>query len=499
MYYSGNIGVSLHKLQKDCIGHISYIQLESPDIDSKAILMEDLAQAAIDAALTTGASFADVRIENSTTTIIELNDGITRQSMASRLRGAGIRAFIDGAWAFAQTTDLTRDGMKETAKSVAKLAMATRKKVGERFSIDGPAYEDKVELKVKRPFESVTIDEKMQFAQLIDNQAREFDQRIVSTRTIYGELTSELYVANSLGTRVYLQNAIPNIISVPTAKDGPNRQRIQRSISLRSGFEEMETKAAQNIGVTAAKLAIDLLSSKAVEGGIYDVVLDPALNGVVTHEAFGHATEAENWIFHSTVLEDKVNKEVGPEYLNISDDPTLIGKRGSTEYDWEGTKTKKRYLVKDGVLTDLLNSLETSSRLGLEVNGAARSQSFMDVPQPRMSNTFMEPKDWDVEELIEETKSGILLCGFNYGYTQTAKGQFMFQASHGYTIENGELGTMVRDVSLAGNLLDILAKIDAIGKDFELEPGTCTKNGQSVPTMTGGPHARIRQVPVGGM
>ena len=73
MYYSGNIGVSLHKLQKDCIGHISYIQLESPDIDSKAILMEDLAQAAIDAALTTGASFADVRIENSTTTIIELN------------------------------------------------------------------------------------------------------------------------------------------------------------------------------------------------------------------------------------------------------------------------------------------------------------------------------------------------------------------------------------------------------------------------------------------
>jgi TldD protein len=461
--------------------------------------MEDLAQAAIDAALKTGASFADVRIENSTTTIIELNDGITRQSMASRLRGAGIRAFVDGAWAFAQTTNLTREGMKETAESVAKLAMATRNKVDERFSIDGPVYEDKVELNVKRPFESVTIDEKMQFVQLIDNQAREFDPRIVSTRTIYGELTSELYIANSIGTRVYLQNAIPRIISVPTAKDGPNRQRIQQSISLRSGFEEMETEAAQNIGVTAAKLAIDLLSSKAAEGGIYDVVLDPALNGVVTHEAFGHATEADNWISHSTVLEEKINKKVGPEYLSISDDPTLDGKRGSTEYDWEGTKTKKRHLVKDGILTDLLHSLETSSRLGLEPNGAARSQSFMHVPQPRMSNTFMEPKDWEVDELIEDTKRGILLCSFNYGYTQTAKGQFMFQASYGYVIENGERGTMVRDVSLAGNILDILARIDAIGKDFKLEAGTCGKDGQSVPTMTGGPHARIRQVPVGGM
>lgn len=461
--------------------------------------MEDLAQAAIDAALKTGVSFADIRIENSTTTIIELNDGITRQSIASRMKGAGIRAFIDGAWAFAQTTTLTSEGMRTTGESVAKLALATREKVAEKFIIDGPTFEEKVNLNVKKPFDSVSIDEKMDFVKLIDDQARDFDERIVSTRTIYGELSSEIYIANSLGTRVSLQNAIPRVISVPTAKEGPNRQRIQQSISFRSGFEEMETEQAQNIGTKAAKLAIELLSSKSAEGGIYDVVLDPALNGVVTHEAFGHAAEADNWPAHSTVLEDKINEEVGPEYLSISDDPTMAGMRGSTEYDWEGTKTKKRFMVKDGILTDLLHSLETSSRLEMEPNGAARAQSFMHVPLPRMSNTFMEPRDWDVDELIEDTKHGILLCSFNYGYTQSAKGQFMFQASHGYLIENGEKGTMVRDVSLAGSILEVLAKVDAIGKDFELEAGTCGKDGQSVPTMTGGPHARIRQVPVGGM
>ncbi|MGD9395569.1 MAG: TldD/PmbA family protein [Candidatus Thorarchaeota archaeon] len=461
--------------------------------------MEDLAQAAIDAALKTGVSFADVRIENSTTTIIEINDGITRQSTASRMKGAGIRAFIDGAWAFAQTTNLTRDGLQTTGESVAKLALATQEKVAERFTIDGPVFEDKVKLNVKKPFDSVSIEEKMEFVQMIDDQARDFDERIVATRSIYGELTSEIYIANSLGTRVSLQNAIPRVISVPTAKEGSNRQRIQESISLRSGFEEMETEEAQNIGTKAAKLAIDLLSSKAAKGGVFDVVLDPALNGVVTHEAFGHAAEADNWPAHSTVLEDMVKEVVGPDYLSISDDPTLTGKRGSTEYDWEGTKTKKRFMVKDGVLTDLLHSLETSSRLELEPNGAARAQSFMHAPIPRMSNTFMEPKDWNVNELIEDTKNGILLCGMNYGYTQPAKGQFMFQASYGYLIENGEKGTMVRDVSLAGNILEILAKVDAIGKDFELEAGSCGKDGQMVPTMTGGPHARIRHVPVGGM
>ncbi|MHA2119019.1 MAG: PmbA/TldA family metallopeptidase, partial [Candidatus Thorarchaeota archaeon] len=83
--------------------------------------MEDLAQAAIEAALKIGASFADVRIENTTTTIIEINDAVTKQSIASRMKGAGIRAFIDGAWAFAQTTDLTPEGMRSTGESVAKL------------------------------------------------------------------------------------------------------------------------------------------------------------------------------------------------------------------------------------------------------------------------------------------------------------------------------------------------------------------------------------------
>jgi TldD protein len=461
--------------------------------------MEDLTQAAIQAALKTGASFVDVRIENTTTTIIEINDAITKQSVASRMKGAGIRAFIDGAWAFAQTTDLSPEGMRSTGESVAKLALATKDRVEEKFEIDGPSFEGTFLMSLKKPFASISIDEKMDFVKMIDDQARDYDDRIVSTRSIYGELWSEIVIANSLGTYVSLQNSIPRIISAPTAKEGANRQRMQKSVGVRGGFEEMETEAAQNIGISAATLAIDLLSSESAKGGVYDVVMDPILNGVLTHEAFGHAVEADNWPAHSTVLEDKIGECVGPDFLSITDDPTLQGKRGSTEYDWEGTKTRKRHLVKDGILTELLHSLETSTRLEMEPNGSARSQSFMHPPLPRMSNTFMEPRDWDFDELLEDTKTGILLCSFNYGYTQPAKGQFMFQASHGYIIENGVKDQMVRDVSLAGNILEVLPKIDAIGNDFALDAGTCGKGGQSVPTMTGGPHARIRGVPVGGM
>jgi len=461
--------------------------------------MESLTEAAIEAALKTGASFADVRIENTTTTIIEITDGVSKRSMASHLKGAGIRAFIDGAWAFAQTTDLTTTGMRDTGISVAKLALATHEKVSDHFEIDGPTFTGKHKASVKTHFDDVSIEEKIAFVKSIDDQARLYDSRIINTKTIYGDLWSELFIANSLGTSIYIENSLPIIVSVPTAKDGASRQRAHLSIGSKGGYETMEKEGPQQIGESAAKRAIELLSSVSAKGGTYDVILNPILNGVMVHEAFGHACEADNWPAHTTVLEDKIGKSVGPEHLNISDDPTLKGLRGTFEYDWEGTKTVKRHLVNDGILTDLLHSLETSSRLGMPPNGAARAQSFMHSPLPRMSNTFMEPGDWDVDEMIADTKEGLMLCDFNYGYTNTAKGQFMFQAKHGYLITNGEIGQMVRDVSIAGNILEILSKIDAIGNDLELDAGTCGKSGQYIPDNAGGPHTRILQVPVGGM
>jgi TldD protein len=461
--------------------------------------MEELADAAIESALKEGVSFADVRIEDTTTTIIEISDGVTKRSMASRLKGAGIRAFRDGAWAFGQVADLSLSDMRETGRSVAKLALATRERVSEKYDIEGPVFRDKVKNRPALSFADVSIEDKIAFTKRIDDQARDYDTRVVNTNTIYGDLWTELYIANSLGTAVHIENSLPRIISAPTARDGANRQRAFKSFGARGGYEELEKATPQSIGTEAAKLAIQLLGSVAAQGGTYDVVMDPVFNGVMVHEAFGHACEADNWPAHTTVLEDKLGVAVGPEHLNISDDPTLPGERGSFEYDWEGTRTKKRELVKNGVLNDLLHSLETSSRMGLKANGSARAQSFMYPPIPRMSNTFMEPGDWKADELIQDTRNGILLCSFNYGYTEPSKGQFMFQASHGYLIKNGETGQMVRDVSIAGHILEVLMKVDAVANDFEMDAGSCGKGGQMVPDMSGGPHARIRNAPVGGL
>ena len=111
----------------------------------------------------------------------------------------------------------------------------------------------------------------------------------------------------------------------------------------------------------------------------------------------------------------------------------------------------------------------------------------------------MEPGDWTLDELIEDTKEGIIMCNVDYGYTDSTKGSFMFKSVHGQLIENGERSTVVRDASIAGQILDILPKIDAICNDFFYDAGSCGTQGQMAWVMSGGPHIRLKQVPVGGV
>ncbi|MFX1577287.1 MAG: TldD/PmbA family protein [Promethearchaeota archaeon] len=461
--------------------------------------MEDLAEIAIQSALDAGADFADIRIEETYQTKFEISNGISKTSLGAQLRGAGIRAFVDGAWAFAHVSDFTSNGMKKTGQQVAKTALAIRDRVAEKFDLSGPCFQDKIRMKVKQKFIDVPLEEKMALVRMLDDEVHDVDRRIANTQTIYRDLSTQLYIANSFGTSVWVENSLPRILLRITSKENGIRQRAWGETAGRGGFEVLDEIALCKIARESANLAIDLLNSKTVPGGIYDVILDPRLNAAMVHEAFGHPCEADHWVAQNSVLEGLLGHQVGPEFLSIVDDPTMPRERGSFEYDWEGTKTLKRSLVKAGILTELMHNLETATRMEMKPNGAARCQSFMYPPIPRMSNTYMEPGDWDLDELILDTKEGILLCDWNYGYTDHTKGQFMFQASYGYLIKKGEKTQIIRDVSLAGQIVEFLHKIDALGNKLGMSAGTCGKGNQLVPDNSGGPHARVLQVPVGGM
>jgi TldD protein len=115
-----------------------------------------------------------------------------------------------------------------------------------------------------------------------------------------------------------------------------------------------------------------------------------------------------------------------------------------------------------------------------------------------MSNTFIEAGDATEEEIFAECKNGIFLKGSRGGQVDPGRGIFQFNAEYGYLIENGECTTMVRDVSLSGEILTTLHGIVLCGNKRIMSPGYCGKGGQSVPVSDGAPHVLLNDAVVGG-
>jgi len=460
--------------------------------------MEDLAQIAIQTMLDAGAEFADIRLERTKEMKLEVVNSDVKTSTTALLKGAGLRAFIGGAWAFAQTSDLTNDGLLESGTEVVRIAKLTAQYITEPYQIKSKAYQASVEHNSKITLEDVSIEEKIQLLKELSTRSREYSSLVSRARATYQEQITELLVSNTLGTVVKVKHSLPLLKIFSHSRDGQRSHRGFKVLGGSGGFEVISGESAYDASEYASSLAVKLLTSKRASGGVQDIITDPDLTGVLAHESFGHACEADNWTSRSTILIDKFQEKLGVDELTITDDPTRKGLRGSFEYDWEGTKSKKRVLIDQGVLSELLHTLSTASILDAEPNGAARAQSFMFEPIPRMGNTFVEPGSWSLEEMVSDMKKGLLMCGVGGGYAISDKGQFMFRATHGYEVENGEIGQMIHGASVVGSHLDTLSKIKTVGKDTELYPGTCGKGYQLVPDTSGGPHLLLRGMNVGG-
>ncbi len=463
--------------------------------------MEDIARAAIDHALKLGAEFADLRIESATGTNIVVMDGKTKTLNVLAEAGCGIRAFVGGAWGFATTNTLTASSGKAAAASATKMAKAARAKAKVGFEIKAArAVTTREEYRCREKPSDVPIEDKLEHVLGQDKIMRRMDPRISSTNARYDDLEADRVVANSFGTMSRtLERWLTSSCSAWAGSEGMV-QRGHASTGSVGGYELIRGDEAQNTGLRAAEMAVRLLDSKPPPAGKFTCILDNKMTGLLAHEAFGHACEADAILAGASVLEGKVGVKVANEGVSLVDDPTIRDTFGYFSLDWEGVKAKKHVLIENGVLKGYMHNLETSSRMGVLPNGSARAQAYNSPPIIRMSNTYIAGGDWKREELFEGLKHGLLIQGGQYGYVEPAKGQFMFKCDEAYELRNGEVGQRFRDASLSGVILDVLKNVEALGDDFVLgDPGYCGKSGQDARTTDGGPHLRVKNVVVGGL
>jgi TldD protein len=357
------------------------------------------------------------------------------------------------------------------------------------------ALEDKIVSKPRRNPAKIPLAEKIQIATSLNKTVFDYDQRIKSCTIDYLDITGTNYFINNDGTYIEQDKLYVWSRVLATAKKGDVYVFVREEIGSTAGLEVFESETPETVGERIAKRAIEQLKAKTPKGGTFPVVIGPNVVGVFIHEAFGHLAEADLTL-KGSVLMDKLGRKIASDVVTVYDDGTVKGAFGSFKYDDEGIPAQKTLLIKNGQIIGLMHNRETAHKFKTSPTGNVRAEDFRYEPIIRMRNTYLAPRDYAFEELLEGIKFGYYLKSFRGGQANL-DGTFQVGIQEAYEIVNGEIGAPVRNASISGNTLETLRKVEAVGKDFELWPGRCGK-GQMAFVCDGGPHILVKEVLMGG-
>jgi TldD protein len=228
-------------------------------------------------------------------------------------------------------------------------------------------------------------------------------------------------------------------------------------------------------------------------GGLHTVVLAPELAGMLAHEAMGHPCEADI-VLGGAVTGDLVGQPIASELVTMID---FAHHMNGAELmvpvyaDDEGTPARDAVLIERGRLTQFMSSRETAARLSIDVTGNARAYNPHDEPLVRMRNTAILPGASKLDAMIAGVDDGYLLMKSSNGQADSTT-EFMFGIGLGYEIKGGRLGRALRDTTLSGSAIKVLASVDAVSDDMHWTcSGYCGKKQPMVVSM-GGPALRAR-------
>jgi len=463
--------------------------------DALKIITPDRLQRVLSEALKNGGDFADIYVESRFAQSVVLEEGLIKETSEHRLLGAGIRVMTGGISGFAYTNDLSDASLAEaarTASAIVKAGCRTR-----HIDLRSPVQHADVYDR-RQPGAQAPLQEKLNMVHSAERAAHAFDPRIEKVQVSLADSLQSVLIANSEG--VLAADIRPQMrLSVSaTALQNSQRHSGHGSAGGRVGmafFNGNDTVA--NVGIEAAKEAVTLLDAVDPKAGTLPVVLGSKHSGVMIHEAVGHPMEADGHWKKTAVLHPYWQQQVASDCVTIVDDPTLPGMRGSLNIDDEGHLPERTVLIDKGRFVGRLNDRLSAQKLGAPQNGHGRRDGYTSMPVPRMTNTFLMPGDADENDIIKSVKKGFYAHSYQGGMVQ-GSGKFTFSVNLGWRIEDGRLTAPVKNATLIGHNLEILKKIELVGRDTGWFLGTCGKDGQSAAVTAGTPTLKISAMTVGG-
>ncbi len=439
---------------------VEYWKKRGIPLSNQKLKDRDLVAAVIEAARLKKVDSAEAFFNMEEELTIEVRNGEVENLKVARDEGFGIRVIQGERMGFAYSTGLTRDDVQVTLD--AALANAQVASADPYYQLPEPV-KTYPELDLDDPhLQEVTLEEKIEMARQLERSGRSFDPLVQLTEAAtYTEVSYQTAIANTNGVLLASNGAFcGGAAAFVAGKDG----------ELQTGFElDYARKIAeldpQAIGREAARKAVQMIGSQVLPTKRVPVVIDPfvviSFLGMLASAMTAEAVQKGRSLFSG-----RVGERVASSGVNIIDDGALHDGVLSAPFDGEGVPTQSTTLIDDGVLQGFLYNSYTGAKDGVPSTGNAVRGSFQSPPQNGSTNFYLAPGSRTPEDIIRETNEGFYLNEVMGMHTANPiSGDFSLGAA-GIWIENGELTKPVRGMVIAGNILELLERVDAVGSDL---------------------------------
>lgn len=411
-------------------------------------------------------------------------------------QGFGLRSVCDDLVAFAHANSFDDEAL---GRAVDAVRLAQKGKSGNwdvsPLRTNNRFYGD------ENPVDSVSFQAKLELLRNIDAYARNKDPRVVQVSASVSGSRSDVNILRP-GDEV-LADARSNVslgINVLASMNG-RTEGGSKGIGGRYRLENIMAESVWKPMVDAAIRQADInLHAVDAPAGTFTIVLGPGWPGMMLHEAVGHGLEADAIRKDSSAYAGKLGTQVAAKGVTIVDNGTIVDKRGSLNFDDEGTPTEETVLIDDGKLVGFMQDRLNARLMGQKPTGNGRRQSYSSAPMPRMTNTYMRNGRSDPNEILTSVDDGIYAVDFAGGQVDTTSGNFVFSCREAYRIRNGVVEEPLKGATLIGNGPEAMRNISMVGNDLALDEGiaVCGKEGQDVLVGVGQPTLRLDGITVGG-
>ncbi len=447
-------------------------------------LKKKMADVALNAAKSKGATYADVRIGRYLNQVVATRETRVENISNSESYGLGVRVIANGSWGFAATNNMDDASIAKAAEAAVAIAKGNAKLMEEPVQL--APQKGYGEVSWKTPIEinafEVPIADKVELLLNVNSEAMKGGAKYVSSNLFM--INEQKYFASTDGS--YIDQDIHRIwptftLTKTDAANGKFETRNALSAPMGMGFEYLKPKDTEKIKggpVTMYKKRYDILEdvreaavhvdeklkAKPITPGKYDLVLDPSHLFLTIHESVGHPTELDrvlgyeaNYAGTSFLTLDKWESKkfnFGSKEVNIIADKLETGSLGAVGYDDEGVKCGKWDIIKDGILVNYQAIRDQAHILGLTASqGCCYADSWDSIQFQRMPNVSLAPGNVPLSaaELVKNVEKGIYMFGRNSYSIDQQRYNFQFSAQLAYEIKEGKIVGMFKDAAYQAN------------------------------------------------